>query len=86
MDRFTLQTCGDEHYNRRMKRKTTSKEKAALALLKLVEGHMKTLPAEEQERRWSAFELKVAELKKKRAKSSKPPAISRGRRRAQARG
>lgn len=68
-----------------MQKKMAREEKAALALAKLVEDHMKTLPVEEQERRWHAFELKIAELKRKRAKSSKPRAISRGRRRAQAR-
>lgn len=69
-----------------MEKKVPRKEKAAIALARLVEDHMKTMPAEEQERRWLAFELKVAELKRKRAKSSKPRAISRGRRRVQARG
>lgn len=69
-----------------MEKKISRKEKAALALARLVEDHMKTYPAEEQERRWRAFELKVADLKRKRAKSSKPPAISRSRRRAQAHG
>ena len=66
-----------------MDKKVSRKEKAAQELLKLVGDQMKDLSVEEQERRWDSLRLKVAELKKKHAKSSKPRALSRGRRRTQ---
>jgi hypothetical protein len=69
-----------------MKEKISRKEKAAQALARLVEDHMKTFPGEEQERMMRAFGLKVAELNRKRAKSSKARLKSRSRRQALTRG
>jgi hypothetical protein len=69
-----------------MKKRVSKKEKAALALTLLAEEHLKSYPAEEQERMIRAFGLKIAELKRKRAKSSKARAISQGRRQASSRG
>jgi hypothetical protein len=69
-----------------MKKKAVSKEKAAQALALLAEEHLKTYPVEERDGRIRAFGIKVLELKKKRAKSSKPRATSRGRRQTLARG
>jgi len=69
-----------------MKKKISRREKAALALTLIAEEHLKSYPVEEQERMIRAFGLKIAELKRKRAKSSKARAISRGRRLASSRG
>jgi len=69
-----------------MKKKISRKEKAALALTRIAEEHLKSYPVEEQERMIRAFGLKVAELKRKSAKSSKPRAASRARRQTLARG
>jgi hypothetical protein len=54
-----------------MKKKISGKEKAALALTLIAEEHLKSYPVEEQERMIRAFGLKIAELRKKRTKSSK---------------
>jgi hypothetical protein len=69
-----------------MKKKISRKEKAALAIAQIAEEHLKSYPVEEQERMIRAFGLKIAELKRKSAKSSKGRAVSRGRRQASARG
>lgn len=69
-----------------MKKNVSRKEKAAVALTLLTEEYLKSFPKEEQERRIRAFGLKVAELRKKSAKSSKSRAVSPGRRRSLAHG
>jgi hypothetical protein len=50
-----------------MKRRISRKEKAALALTRIAEEHLKSYPVEEQERMIRAFGLKLAELKRKRS-------------------
>ena len=50
-----------------MKEKAMSKEKAALALARLAEEHLKTCPEEERKRIIKAFGSKVSELRKKSA-------------------
>jgi hypothetical protein len=69
-----------------MKKNASRKEKAALALTLLTEEYLKSFPVEEQERRIRAFGLKIAELRKKSAKSSKSRVASPGRRRRQSHG
>jgi len=63
-----------------------SKEKAARALALLAEDHLKSYPEEERERMIKAFGAKVSELRRKSAKSSKPPVASRRRRQTLAHG
>jgi hypothetical protein len=46
-----------------MKKKISAKEKAALALTRIAEEHLKSYPIEEQERMIKAFGLKVSELR-----------------------
>jgi hypothetical protein len=53
-----------------MKKKVMSKEMAARALTILAQEHLKAYPAEERDRRIKAFGSKVAELRRKNAKSS----------------
>jgi hypothetical protein len=49
--------------NQIMKKKISAKEKAALALTRIAEEHLKSYPIEEQERMIKAFGLKVSELR-----------------------
>lgn len=57
-----------------------------MALTLITEEYLKAFPVEEQERRIRAFGMKVAELRKKSAKSSKSRVTSPGRRRGQSHG
>jgi hypothetical protein len=59
-----------------VKERFSRKEKAAVALTLIAEEHLKSYPAEEQERTVRRFGLKVAKLSKEERQSSKSRAIS----------
>jgi hypothetical protein len=49
-----------------MKKKVSSKEKAALALTLFAEKHLRSYPAKEKDRMIKAFGRKVSELRRQR--------------------